>query len=338
MPPLSGVVLCPMARYHTEELVPLADSLAEIGITASFLIHARDAADLVDELGDGRYPLYGWPTELTSLPPFDAVVVMNDWGYTKDLVELAAARSTPSFAKVEGVQDFNDDDTGRWRFAYQRAEYVLCQGQNDVDAVFPAATHVVGSTRLERIALAPERSFGPTRLVVTNSNFTYGVLTDVRTTWLASVAEASERARADVLVSQHHADRDLDGRIPVADQPMKELLRTSADVLVSRFSTVPFEAMARGVPFVYHNPHGELVPTFREPNGAFAISTSTDELAHAIEVALSQRGTYRDLSSAFFARQVDIDPDRSSEVRTASVIADVIARFRAVHAQIGTSA
>jgi hypothetical protein len=56
----------------------------------------------------------------------------------------------------------------------------------------------------------------------------------------------------------------------LSDFSLKEL--TEASVLVSRFSTVPFEAMARGVPFVYHNPHGETVPTFMNPDGGNAMS------------------------------------------------------------------
>jgi hypothetical protein len=334
VPPLSGVVLCPMARYHTEELIPLADSLSEMGMRPSFLVHPRDAADLIDEMGGGSYPLYEWPDRLHSLPTFDAVVVMNDWGYTKDLVQLAAERDRPSFAKVEGVQDFCDDDTGRWRHAYHRAAHVLCQGDNDVEALRPATTHVVGSTRLERIYLAAEREFGATRQVVANSNFTYGVLTDVRSSWLQSVADAAAGARADILISQHHADRALAKQYPIARAPMKELLATTADVLVSRFSTVPFEAMARGVPFIYHNPHGERVPTFADPDEAFDVTTSTESLTEALQSALEQRGSYRSRSSSFFERQVDIDPDRPSESRTAAVIADVIRRSRAINAPI----
>lgn len=323
-----------MARYHTEELIPLADSLTAIGMRASFLVHPRDAADVVDEMGSSQQTLYAWPDQLATLPQFDTVVVMNDWGYTKDLIELAAERDRPSFAKIEGVQDFLDQDTGRWRYAYQRASHVLCQGLNDVEAIRPSTTHLVGSTRLERIFLSPEREFSATRQIVANSNFTYGVLTDVRETWLKSVATATDNLRGDLLVSQHHADRNLSEPYPIADRPMKHLLGTTADVLVSRFSTVGFEAMARGVPFVYHNPHGEIVPTFVEPNGAFEVTTSTESLTAALQSALDSRGRYRAQSQAFFERQVDIDPEVPSEDRTAAAISDVISRSRAILAPL----
>ena len=101
-----------------------------------------------------------------------------------------------------------------------------------------------------------------------------------------------------------------------------------AGLLVSRFSTVLFEAMARGVPVVYHNPHGERVPTFTRPDGAFLVSTTADELADAMGTALTWRDGYRDRAEAFFRRQVDVCEQRPSEVRAADVIVGELDRDR----------
>lgn len=318
-----GVVLCPLARYHTEELVPLARSLEARGHRTSFLLSTREAEEVRQEMRKYTDQLFSWPDSPGSLPPFEAVVMLNDWGPTKELVALATARGVPSFSKVEGVQDFEDVDTGRIRKPYRWADHVLCQGRNDVASLDGAATHIVGNSRLERIALGPENRFGDTCRVVVNSNFTYSVLTDERGGWLRSVLEACTRAGVDPIISQHHADASLPGRFPIATEPMKRLL-VDADVLVSRFSTVPFEAMARGVPFVYHNPHHEKVPTFARPDGAFEVSFTTDELAEALRRALARRGRYRAESEAFFAAQVDVDPATPSEERSAAVIDRVI--------------
>ena len=40
------------------------------------------------------------------------LVVLNDWGYARPLVEACNDAGVPTFAKVEGVQDFDDIDTG----------------------------------------------------------------------------------------------------------------------------------------------------------------------------------------------------------------------------------
>ena len=100
---------------------------------------------------------------------------------------------------------------------------------------------------------------------------------------------------------------------------MRHLL-TEASALISRFSTVPFEAMARGVPFVYHNPHGERVPTFHDPNGAFEVTTSASELVHALGRTRAWQDDYRGRCAKFFLSQVDVAPSRPSAQRAAEAI------------------
>ena len=135
--------------------------------------------------------------------------------------------------------------------------------------------------------------------------------------WLDSVVQACRRSGHRFLVSAHPAQA-IPATYPVSPRPMRYLL-TKPSILVSRFSTVPFEAMARGIPFVYHNPHGEKVPTFKNPNGAFPISESTDELKEALR-DLSDVLDYRQQCASFLLEQVDVDPGKSSEDRTATLL------------------
>ena len=104
----------------------------------------------------------------------------------------------------------------------------------------------------------------------------------------------------------------------IASKPFRYEI-TRAGVLVSRFSTVPFEAMARGVPFIYHNPHGERVPTFTDPQGAFPVTTSAEELADALRALPDWKVRYRDRSEKFFGlRSTSIRSDRPRCVRPTS--------------------
>ena len=64
------------------------------------------------------------------------------------------------------------------------------------------------------------------------------------------------------------------------------------------------------------------MPTFTDPQGAFPVTTSAEELADALRALPDWKVRYRDRSEKFFGRQVDIDPQRPSEVRTADVICD----------------
>lgn len=322
-----GVVLCPLARYHADELVPLANELRKRGHKVSFLLTTREGDSVRKEMRKYDETLFAWPNRLDELSGYSAVVTLNDWGPVRPLIQRAGELDIPTFSKVEGVQDFEDVDTGRLRKPYRWTDHVLCQGPNDVRSLAGRSTYIVGNSRLEKIALGPARSFGsgqPT--VAINSNFTYKVLTEARGTWLNSALDACKQADSSPLISQHHADSELDRSLPVAQAPLRKLF-FEVDVLVSRFSTVPFEAMAHGVPFIYHNPHGELVPMFAEENDAFRITKSTDQLAEAIREALSWRGSYRERSASFFAQQVSIKAGQSSESRAAEVI-DRIVKMR----------
>jgi hypothetical protein len=87
---------------------------------------------------------------------------------------------------------------------------------------------------------------------------------------------------------------------------------------------MPLEAMARGLPFVYHNPHGETVKTYSDPMGGFEVTTSAAELASALSGSDGISG-YRSRCERFFLHHVDVDPKRRSEQRAAESIAHRVA-------------
>jgi hypothetical protein len=313
--------MLPTANYHVDEAGPLAEALTERGIESVVMASERRWEWI-------RHSLAGYKLEVVDAAPaggwladVSGVLTFNDWGeYGHDYVVEAKTLDTPTFAKVEGVQDFADVDVHWDRKAYQWADLILAQGQNDVTALPDQKTEIVGSTRLERIWLTEPRRYQGDLLVL-NLNFTYGVLDDARDLWLSTAVAACERSGTPYVVSLHPAERDrYEGRYPVADAPMRHLL-TKASVLVSRFSTVPFEAMARGVPFIYHNPHGEQVPAFRDPDGAFEVSDDVRSLTAAIYESRAWVSNYRQRAADFFARQIDVDRNVPPEQRAAAVIA-----------------
>ena len=113
---------------------------------------------------------------------FAALFTFNDWGeYFGEYVTYVKGHDTVSFAKVEGVQDWLDHDTGMVRNAYLASDVVLCQGDNDVAALEGrrGRLEVIGSDRLEAIWNGPLPVNGDPR-VVGNVNFTYGVQSEHR--------------------------------------------------------------------------------------------------------------------------------------------------------------
>ncbi len=321
------VVLLPGVAYHVDELGPLAAALDEGGLPAVFAVSDHRWEGVRRALRRYRAPVVRCPAPGRWLDGAAAVVTLNDWAEVyRDVVLAANERGIPTFGKVEGVQDFADDDVGWQRRPYRTVDHVLCQGGNDVAALAGADTHVVGSSRLEALWTGPVAAPEAPQVVI-NLNFTYGVLEEHRGAWLASAVAGCRQAALPFVVSVHPAETSVPTGVPVSPWPVGHSLATST-ALVSRFSTVPFEAIARGVPFVYHNPHGERVPAFGEPQGAYPATADSAGLAAGLAALPPPGEGYRREAAAFFRRQVDIDPHRPPAQRAADVIAK-FARRRA---------
>lgn len=319
-------LLVPQSRYHVAEIGPLLQELRRRGLAAEVYLPPEAGAGVSRELSRYVDTVYSGDPEQVSGAPLLGAMVLNDWGQaSRTIVDAVRASGGVSFAKVEGVQDFTDADTGRVRSPYQHADVVLGQGRNDVEALPAQNVVVVGSSRLERLraapAVSPERSS-----ILINFNFTYRVLTDRQDDWLDAAVDGARACHVDYEISVHPAQKNVpqERRIlaHVSPDPFSHALLRSG-VLVSRFSTVLYEAMAVGVPVIYLNTHGERVPTFQQPDGAFLKVTSGD-LAEPLATALSWRGSYRERSDAFFRRQVDIVPGHPSEQRAADVIMSML--------------
>jgi hypothetical protein len=310
------VLLLPSASYHLAEIMPLAAALNRRGYETRVAIGETHWARIATGLAWYDTPAFALPEANEAVAGLKAVITMKDWAGYGEVVAAAKEAGVPTFAKVEGAQDFNDADTPYARDVYRSADHIFCQGQNDFDAL-DGSRYIVGSSRLERLFQAPLMPITDDHVVI-NLNFTYGVLEEERAHWIESAVAACELVRLPYSVALHPAER-RSRRVPHATTiPISRLL-LRATTLVSRFSTVPFEAMARGVPFVYHNPHGETVSTFAHGGDAFRKTTTTNELAAALDEARAWRGDYRDRSGVFFSRQVDINPDVPAEERAADM-------------------
>lgn len=320
-PTQKPVLLIPAADYHLTEMVPLARELEQ--------------RDIPTRLAIGESPwgrtwqgLHWYPDlEMFELPEPERVaedtalvVTMKDTGSMTDWVTEVRAKGVPVIGKVEGAQDFWDSDTPDDRRPYRNLDLVLCQGQFDADALSDRETAIVGSTRLERLWWAPPAT--PKQpLAVINLNFVYGVRTADRDLWLDTAIAGCEAAGIPYLVSVHPAERSKLRTSRVTRISASRLL-PHATVLISRFSTLPFEAMARGVPFVYHNPHGETVRTFGEPEGAFEITTDAATLGKGLAGLPASGREAREGVRPFFERLVDMPFGSRSETRSAETVVE----------------
>lgn len=315
----------PLAEYHGRELGAIANALSAAGHTCTFLVEDT-LAEVVDKhLGDHQRILAERNYDRFALGHFDAFVAMNDWGEpSRAIYHLARVRGVPSFAKVEGVQDFTDVDTGRIRLPYMAADHVLVQGANDIAALDRKHLHTVGNANMETAWNEGPATGERNGEVVINSNFTYGVLTDKRDAFLSDAVEAIVAVGLEPVISQHPADRALPGEFVQyrTDRSMSEML-PACEAVVTRFSTVPFEAIAYGTPFVYFNPHREQVPTFTAPDPAFDHVHSVEDLRDALTFAVTNRASYRSIAEPYFRAQIDMTNTPSAK-RAAKAIVSVV--------------
>ncbi len=315
-------LLLPSSAYHTDELIELVDELRERGLSPVAMLNKRRWATTGSALARVDVPA------VNALPPgdwlldFAGLLTFNDWGeYFGDYVAYVKGKAPVSFAKVEGVQDWLDHDTGRIRNAYLGADVVLCQGDNDVSALADRRDRleVVGSDRLEAIWNDQVPAEASPR-VVGNVNFTYGVQSEHRDLWVETLRDACRQVNVPLELSLHPSEASTFPGL-ASPHPIRHLLVTNS-ILVSRFSTVIFEGMARGCSVIYYNPHGEQVPTFHHPDGAFDIAEDPLALAQHIEAAkVRKRVEAKERAAAFFARQVSMVPGVSVAKRTIEAIA-----------------
>jgi hypothetical protein len=316
------VLLVPAADYHLAEVTPLARELERRGIPTRVAIGQSPWTRTWQSLASEDLEVFELPNPDDIADQVSAVLVMKDTGSLGRWVDRCRELGLATIGKVEGAQDFWDADTPEERRPYRNLDLVLCQGQFDAESLAGSDTQVVGSTRLERLWWAPPVA-APDPLALINLNFVYGVRTADRKLWLDTAVQGCEMAGIPYVISTHPAEKSRIDSGRVTSISASRLL-PHASVLISRFSTMPLEAMARGVPFVYHNPHGETVRTFTDPMGGFHITDSADGLAHAIKEANSSQAGYRSRVEPFFAAHIDIDPGKRSEVRSADVLSRLV--------------
>lgn len=320
-----GVLFMPLAGYHGKELGAIGDALVSLGHRCCFLVEEEFVEAVAPFLGDHPRILAAPGYDRFALGRFDAFVAMNDWGDpSRAIYHLARVRGVPSFAKVEGVQDFTDVDTGRIRLAYLAADHVLVQGDNDIAALDRRNVHVVGNANMEAAWNEGPSAGLRNGEVVINSNFTYGVLLDARDRFLADAIEAVLDVGLTPVISQHPADRPLPAVLARyrTTRTMSSML-PSCEAVITRFSTVPFEAIAYGTPFVYFNPHDEKVPTFADSGPTFDHVHTGEALAKALRSAVESRDGYRARAEPYFRAQIDMTTTPSAQ-RAAEAIASVV--------------
>ena len=268
----------PSNDTHVKWMNPISQMIK----ISNFMIfnERRENADYyLRKLGKEYYVYYSGI--LKNLQP-SIVILGNDWGKEERLVLSEAKKlRIPTVCIQEGPVDFENIQQKRML----TADYAMVHGSIMTKYIKRKSNVLVtGNPKYDSIFQYPLPS-APN--VMINSNFTYGIYEEYRDDWVKQVAETCKRNGLNFFISQHPRDKGIhpsEYLVLKSDAfKINEQLKKST-ILVTRFSTVIYEAMMMGRDVVYYNPHGETFPIFLDDKtGAISIAHNMEDLATAIK-------------------------------------------------------
>ena len=321
------VVFFPHSAYHVLELSYVYEELKQDGIRGIFInssIPYRDQG-VLEEIKRLELPHLNYTNFrlFTSFKP-KAAVCLCDWDLVvKPVIAEYKSQGVPTIGIVEGVQDYDDVDTGRPRNAYREVEHLFIPG--DFDRKYFADhphLYVAGISRIDKL-WHEETEKSQEFDVLINVNFTYGVLEDKRDEWIRDVVDSCERLGYTYTISQHHADMADLSSYNVSEEPLYSLLRKS-DVFVTRFSTTVMESLALKTPVVYYNPKIEKIDKFVDPVGAYEYVSDSEQLQGALEKAKHGWSEVEEPVKKFLAQHCNLNGKGSTKTIIAKKIKELI--------------
>lgn len=282
------IIFIPHKDYHTETIKDMENTLKNYGI--SYVI--ADCSALFGDEGVRavlqKYDMPHVSFAQISMGDFAprCVIVFNDWEETctKPAIKAAKKAGIIGLGIVEGIQDYNDDDTGKDRNAYGTCTHVITPCSYDMKYFVNRKQQVFEGSIPRIVRLADEAIYHPYSIeapIIINSNFSYGVLADKRDSWIADAVRACEELGREYAISQHPRDSCHFIDYVVTKKSMYEAI-WEGSLFISRFSSGIIESLAMGRPVIYFNPHHEKVDKFKDPMGAYYIAESREELKSII--------------------------------------------------------
>lgn len=305
-------------RNHISIFTDMARLLQAEGHPVTFVVVEgnpdREAAEKT--LGERGVPFITSEDLARAVTPRDVVCVGNDWGpkHFKRKLEHFRRRVVPVIGVVEGA-----------RFAYprhwERVDDLLAWGPSALD-MLPGHKHIVGSPAIER-ALKPDRVQPARPHVIVNYKFMKGAK-EQGPVWANECAAAAAPIDADYVISAHPFNVGELGGLNVSHAPFSKLL-DEATLLITRSSTVIYEALAARVSVIYYPLADERRAEFGEPLGAFGTANNAAELAELVRAHGADPSFNEGGARAFLERHVSFDPAKSASQRMADFVSAKLA-------------
>jgi len=221
----------------------------------------------------------------------------NDWGM-EELFSIIEAKllNIPTLGIQEGVilnlrgsNLVSNDDPTYVQDKYLNTDYFFCLGKVFLPSLMRKNLMITGNPKFDAYKKLP---FPDKQRILINCNFPYGVDEEHRQPWINDVVRACEELNLDYFVSVH--PRDF-GKIDVDENKIiKSSSATirdqiaSATMVISRASTIIYEAIAAGRKVVYYNPGIEALPIINDfPKSTLIKASTLEDLLRAISISSS---------------------------------------------------
>jgi SAM-dependent methyltransferase len=272
----------PHSDTHVQWMIPIADGLNPSKFVTFPSQKSENAEMRLQENGINYYEYS--PSLIYQLKP-RILVFGNDWS-NPEVFQQAKEMSVPTVVIQEGVLDFVSPGSNRMLLA----DYAFIQGEIMNEYLIRPRIITTGNPKYD---LLYELPFPENNVIMVNCNFTYGVFIDARKDWLDDVVKTINELQIKFFVSKH--PRDPGGfteGIEVVNSNaylVKEQL-SKCSIVVTRFSTLIYEAIVAGRQVIYYNPHGEDYSLLSsDKTGTIIYAKNRQELRGAIIEAINRK-------------------------------------------------
>lgn len=267
---------------HVKTYIPLINKL---DVPCQVLI-----SRMIKENAEGILRKYKIPFEFFTegvLQKFnpDIVLLSNDWAPQEQLlINECSNLGITTVSLQEGCLDFGYKKT----HFLEWCDYTFITGIRMSRYLNNKFLFITGNPRFDEF---PYKEIKNTNhKAMANVNFTYGIYENARDSWIDDVFSACRDAGVSLFFSQHPRDRKVFDNTMDVRKSGADVLENQLDestILISRFSTLFYEASIVGNNVIYHNPHKEKMRIFNEDDSGWIFkSDSKGSLADALSKIL----------------------------------------------------
>lgn len=300
-------------KNHVTIFRDIVKELSARGIECRYLTIGghRHQPQAVAALEAGGFPRMDLSEVLRSATQGDILCVGNDWGPSR-------LRRAIKVLKKNGVKILGVVEGARFLLPnqYKRVDKLLCWGPSGHD-IGANSVQVVGSPVIER-AFRTRHADRPGPKVLVNYKFS-GTVKDEGFAWGYAAIAAAREIDPDFTFSTHPSNKSVPQAVRISPEPFTRLL-ADATVVITRSSTVIYEALASGACVIYAPLADEPRAEFADPAGAFEIAANATELLEKARLHKANPRLDTAAAQAFLDRHVSFDPGRSAIVRIADAL------------------